>query len=160
MSAYSTESKTPLEVAYDVETMVSDVAFQRRQFERRWYDNNFFDDGYHYRYLSRTTGKIVDLSQMGNTFMPHRAIPEASRQIRGVINLMLANPPTPVVYPEKISMTQFNDPAQYQQAYDKSQQDAMRIGNWIQREWHNQHFYEKLIQMLILTAKHGVSYMK
>lgn len=157
---YGTEAKTSYEVAYDVESMVTQVAFQRRPFERRWYDNNFFDDGYHYRYLSRTTGKIVDLSQMGDSFMPHRAIPEASRQIRGVINLMLANPPTPVVYPEKISMTQFQDPAQYQQAYDDSQKSAGRIGNWIQREWHNYHFYEKLIQMLILAAKHGVSFMK
>lgn len=159
-SLYGTEKATSYQIGFDVEEMVSSVSFQRRPFERRWYDNNFFDDGYHYRYISRTTGKIVDLSQMGDSFIPHRAIPESSRQIRGVINLMLANPPTPVVYPEKISMTQFPGQTQYEQALKDSQTTSSRIGIWITNEWRNQHFYEKLIYMLLLAAKNSVSFMK
>ena len=73
----------------------------RRVFERRWYDNNFFDDGFHYRYLSRTTNKIVDLSERATIYTPQRAIPKASRQIRGVANLLVSQDPTPAVYPEE-----------------------------------------------------------
>ena len=83
----------------------------RRSFERRWYDNKFFDDGYHFRFLQRSTNKIIDLSERTNIYNPTRAIPKASRQIRGVANLLMSNDPTPIVYPEKVSILQNPDEA-------------------------------------------------
>src|SRR4030067_3269076 len=90
-----------------VEDLVTMAKSARRAFERRWYDNNFFDDGYHFRYLSRTQNKIVDVSNDVNIYNPLRAIPKASRQIRGVANLLVSQDPVPVVYPEKINKASF-----------------------------------------------------
>lgn len=160
MAKSDTSSATSYQTAWAVEGMVQTSDSQRKQFERRWYDNNFFDDGYHYRYMSRTTGKIVDLSQMGDTFIPHRAIPKASRQIRGVANLLLANEPTPVVYPDKTSFAPTADPALALQAKKKASEIAKRVGNWLENEWKHQHLKEKLIRMVLLAAKHGVSYLE
>jgi hypothetical protein len=46
----------------------------KRVFSRKWYENNFFDDGYHSRFIHRTTGKIVDSSSRDNG-IPKRVIP-------------------------------------------------------------------------------------
>src|SRR3990172_2141395 len=85
----------------------------RMNFERHWYDNNFFDDGFHFRYWSRQQNKIVDLSANSTIYNPMRAIPKASRQIRGLANLLMGSDPTPVVYPERVNAAAF--PTQPQQ---------------------------------------------
>lgn len=136
------------------------VASHRKSFERRWYDNNFFDDGYHFRYVSRTTNKVVDLTDKSQSNVPHRAIPKASRQIRGVANLLLQPEYRPVVYPERVSKYSFQDPKEYAKAVEVAKQNAKRIGNWITYEWDRQELKEKLIHMVLLAAKHGVSYLK
>lgn len=145
---------------------------QRRFFERRWYDNNFFDDGKHFRYVSRSTGKIVDLSDKANMNIPTRSIPKASRQIRGIANLLMQPEYVPVVYPEKVSAANYGGgqmdpqtgqtqlPPEYEQAKKSASETAKRIGHWIQEEWKDQHLESKMIQMVILAAKHGVSFMQ
>ena len=64
-----------------VDDMMTAAKDSRRSYERRWYDNNFFDDGFHFRYLSRSQNKIIDLSERQTIYNPIRAIPKASRQI-------------------------------------------------------------------------------
>lgn len=153
----------------------------RRTQERICYDNNFFDDGYHHRFLSRTTNKIVDLSERSTVYNPNRAIPKASRQIRGVANLLLINDPTPVVYPETINLGAYppvQQPGQIdpqtgqmgqpqmmpnpelKKAMDAAKQSALLKGHWLEEEWKEQELSEKLAFMIILAAKHGVAYMQ
>lgn len=139
--------------AFRVEEFVLAEGRKRKPFERRWYNNNFFDDGFHYRFVSRTTGRIVDLSASQDSFIPFRAIPKASRQIRGVANLILANQPQPVIYPEKVSV---QDTEAYQQAKDT----AKKVGWWIEDQWKQKDLNELLTHMILLTSKHGVSFMK
>ncbi len=120
---------------------------QRRNFERHWYDNNFFDDGYHYRFLQRSTNKIIDLSERSTIYVPKRAIPKASRQIRGVANLLVTSDPTPVIYPERVSESQYppqrqTDPMTGQTilipnpAIEQARQEAKRVakgsGHWVE----------------------------
>lgn len=133
---------------------------QRRSFERRWYDNNFFDDGFHFRFLSRQTNKIVDLSEKSTVYSPTRVIPKASRQIRGIANLLLFNDPTPSVYPENISQSDFANPEDYQQALKEAKHYALRTGHWLTEEWKNQEMMDKIAHMCLLTLKHGVSYLQ
>lgn len=159
-------------MAQVVDELKTTAESQRKSFERRWYDNNFFDDGKHFRFVSRSTGKIVDLSSRNDLDLPTRAIPKASRQIRGVANLLMQPEYVPVVYPEKVSSSNYppaqQDPQtgqliqspEYLQAMEQSKQSAKRIGHWLQEEWKDQHLTEQLIQMLILSAKHGVSYIQ
>ena len=135
-------------------------ATQRHKFERRWYDNNFFDDGFHFRYVSRTTGKILDQSESSSLGMPQRSIPKASRQIRGVANLLLGPEYTPVIYPEAISKVNYQDPLMYKAAEELAKEIAKKTGHFIQEEWREQHLKEKLIHMVILAAKHGVSFLQ
>jgi len=158
-----------------VEDLVTMAKSARRAFERRWYDNNFFDDGYHFRYLSRTQNKIVDVSNDVNIYNPLRAIPKASRQIRGVANLLVSQDPVPVVYPEKINKASFpqsqevdpntgqpvmQDNPEYKAAIQLARDIAKKSGHWIQEEFRKQNILEQLALMVILTAKHGVSFMK
>ena len=81
MSDYKDTSYISFEqMAQRVNEMMGYAYNQRRGFERRWYDNNFFDDGYHYRYLNKVTNKIVDLSEKSTIYNPLRAIPKAFKQ--------------------------------------------------------------------------------
>src|SRR3990167_8882616 len=93
-----------------VEQMVNQRVTQRHKYERRWYDNNFFDDCHHFRVISRKTGRVIDTIGKTAGFV-ERAIPRASLQIRGVSNLLFSAEPYPVVYPERVSASQFMDVA-------------------------------------------------
>lgn len=159
-------------MAQVVDELKTTAESQRRFFERRWYDNNFFDDGKHFRYVSRSTGKIVDLSDKTQVNIPTRAIPKASRQIRGIANLLMQPEYVPVVYPEKVSASNYGEGQQdpqtgqtqpdpdYTKAKESAKKSAKQIGHWLQEEWKEQHLEEKLIQMILLTAKHGVSFLQ
>lgn len=152
----------------EVDEMMRYDSDSRRSFERRWYNNNFFDDGFHFRFVSRDTGRIVDLTDIKNSGAPKRNIPKASRQIRGVANLLLAPDYVPVVYPETLSISQFmddqQDPAQsmevYEQAKEIAKQVAMKQGHWLRQEWLNQELSDKLVHVVLLAAKHGIAYLQ
>jgi hypothetical protein len=149
-----------------VEELVNFSKNQRRSFERRWYDNNFFDDGFHYRFLQRTTNKIIDLSERASIYNPMRAIPKASRQIRGVVNLLVSSDPTPTVYPERILKERFIDmmgqldEQSFKQAQDVAKEAARKRGFWLEEEFKAQEITEKMAFLLLLAAKHGVAFMQ
>lgn len=159
MNAKTAFVATP-QIGMEVEKMVKLAEMQRKSFERRWYNNNFFDDGYHYRYVSRTTGRVVDLSTTSDTFIPYRAIPKASRQLRGIANLLASNEWTPVIFPEKQLISNYQDQAVYDEAMTQARERAKKIGLWVQNVWRDYDLEELIIQMLLLTGKHGVSYMQ
>lgn len=133
---------------------------KRRGFERRWYDNNFFDDGYHFRYMSRSENKIVDLSERQSIYAPMRAIPIASRQIRGIANLLMSQDLIPIIYPEKISTSQFQIEQEYKEALEEAKRIAKASGHWLEEEFKEQMIRQKLAHMSILTPKHHISYLQ
>jgi len=162
-------------ISAEIDNAVERYATQRRPFERRWYDNNFFDDGYHFRYLSGKTGKIVDESSSSHQTAPKRSIPKASRQIRGIASLLLQLEPYPAIYPKRVDKSQYPpiqalDPQtgqpkeqpnpEYLQALEAAKEEAKNIGFWLEDEWDEQDMDEKLIHMIILAAKHGISYLQ
>lgn len=147
-------------IAMAIDAVMNSYEMNRRKFERSWYDNNFFDDGYHFRYVSRETGKIVDMSNSKNFNAPQRAIPKASRQIRGIANLLMGPEYTPVIYPSKVSRINFGQTAEYEEAVKESINVAKRTGQWVSKEFDRQEMLDKVMLMLILSAKHGVSYMQ
>lgn len=155
-----TSSLGTLRIASEVESFVFMQDMKRRNFERRWYDNNFFDDGYHFRFVSRSTGKIIDVSAGKNTLGPNRAIPKASRQIRAIANLLMGPEPFPVVYPEALNKNYYPDPEEFKKAKEVAKITAQNIGQWVEREWKKQELEEKLTLALILAAKHGVSFLQ
>ena len=163
----ASENITTDKIGQFVYELINYASTERRSFERRWYDNNFFDDGYHYRYLQRTTNKIVDLSDRSNMYNPMRAVPKASRQIRGMANLLVANDPTPVVFPERVLKSRFIDKFSgqlnkdtYQLALNIAKEAAKKRGYWLEQEFAHQELAEKIAFMVILAAKHGVSWLQ
>jgi len=160
LDKYSTSKIESSGIGQAVEEMKTMAENQRRSHEKRWYDNNFFDDGHHFRFLSRSTGKIVDLSKRSNIFQPLRAIPKASRQIRGIVNLLMQGDFIPVVYPEKVLKNNYDQDGEYDKALELSKSIAKRVGHWLQEEWRNQDMFSKLAHMGLLTSKHSVSYMQ
>jgi len=122
---FQTSSVKTEDIGQVIDETVTAYKSTRYSFERRWYDNKFFDDGFHFRFLQRTTNKIVDLAERASMYTPTRAIPKASRQVRGVANLLMSNDPTPVVYPERINTHAFGED---QQALQQAQQQAQSQG--------------------------------
>ncbi len=159
------------QIGQAVEEMVTNAISRRKAHERRWYDNNFFDDGYHFRTVSKKTGRVVDHTSRGSSYV-ERAIPRASRQIRGVSNLLFAAEPYPVVYPKRISMSDFpkvQDPQtgqpmpnpEYKQAMDQAKEVARKQGIWLTTEWEDeQELPTKLIDLILLSAKNSVSWLQ
>jgi hypothetical protein len=148
-----------------VEDMKMTAKNRRRTFERRWYDNNFFDDGFHFRYLSRSSNKIVDLSERATIYTPQRSIPKASRQIRGIANLLMSSDPTPAVYPENIDPRGINDPKLVEHAKEMAKTEAQKRGMWLTEAWRTpdeseETVLDKLALVALLSLKHGVAYMK
>ena len=143
------------------DSMQNLFSMQRKPFERRWYDNNFFDDGHHFRYVSRMTGKIIDSNdRMGNND-PKRAIPKASRQIRGVANLLSQADYMPVVYPQQPKPTGGLNEGQTEEIENKLTMElAKKVGTWVQREWKNQELADKMVQLIILAAKNSVAFLQ
>ena len=110
--------------------MIEDMNFQaimrRRGWERRWYNTNWFDDGLHFRVMSKRTGQIIDHVSRNSGFI-ERAIPRASKQIRGIGALLLTPDYYPVVYPERTTQEKFRDKITGQvnmQAFQKAQEEA------------------------------------
>lgn len=172
---YSTNKLGKEQIGQAVDDMMTADKNLRWSFERRWYDNNFFDDGYHFRYMSRTQNKIVDLSQASTIWAPMRSIPKASRQIRGVANLLTSRNFIPIIYPEKVSSVQFpqiptQDPntgqpvmapnPEYKKALEEAKRIAKASGHWVSEEFKSMGLIEKLAFMILLTAKHGVSFIQ
>ena len=175
IQSYSTSKYTDAQIGPIVEAMMVEAKDTRRNFERRWYDNKFFDDGFHFRYLSRQANKIVDLSDRANLWNPMRAIPKASKQVRGMVNLLVSQDYTPVVYPERVNKKAFEveqlDPKtgqpakmvtpEYQKAVDEAKRVAQVTGHWIEEEFKKQEIKEqKIPHMGLLTAIGGISYLK
>jgi hypothetical protein len=157
---YSTSRVATADIGQAIDELKNFSADERKPHERRWYDNNFFDDGYHFRYLRRTDNKIIDLSSRATLWAPMRAIPKASKQLRGVANLLVSNDPIPVVYPEKVYKGAFTNPAEYQQALDEAKRIAKTSGHWLSEEFKKQSLSEKFAHMVILAGKHSVSWLK
>lgn len=148
-----------------VEGLVGQAITQRRKHERRWYDNQFFDDGYHFRVISRKTGRVIDTIGKLTGFV-ERAIPRASLQIRGVSNLLFSTEPYPVVYPERITIEQFRnqmgqiDELRYKAAQDQAKELARKRGLFLTNKWEENSLDIKLIDMILLAAKGAVSYLQ
>lgn len=156
-------------IGFEIDQMVAMADNQRKGFERKWYDHNFFDDGYHFRYVSRKTGKIADLSDAGSANMPQRAIPKASRQIRGVANLLLSPKYVPVVFPDKVPKSNYQtlvngqvvlDDVAYDNARQKAKTIAQKRGSWLEEEWRTQLMRAKLTLQLLLSFKNSVAFIK
>ncbi len=151
--------------------MVEDMNFQaimrRRAWERRWYNTNWFDDGLHFRVMSKRTGQIIDHVQRNSGFI-ERAIPRASKQIRGIASLLLTPDYYPVVYPENITEEDFRDKKtdsirvpEFEQAKKDAKEEARKRGVFLQTTWEDDLDLElKLMDMILLSAKNGISFLK
>ena len=157
---YSTSNVQTRNIGDVVDQMMKVCEDTRRGHTKRWYDNNFFDDGYHFRYLNRQENKVVDLASRQTIWEPMRAIPKASRQIRGIANLMLSQDPTPIVYPDKVKKYAYATPEEWKQAIEVAKDIATKIGCFLKEEYKKQDLLEKLALMVILTCKHSVSYLQ
>lgn len=161
----STSTVDTADMGQAVEEMKSTGKARRRLLERRWYDNNFFDDGFHFRYYSRSSNKVVDLSERSTIYTPQRSIPKSSKQIRSVMNLLMQSDPTPTVYPEYINPKDFKNPKMYEFLKKEKEKEAQYRGKWLLNEWKKEtgdgeSVLDKIALMTLLTMKHSVSFME
>jgi len=143
-----------------IESFITSI--NRQKWERRWFDNRFFDDGTHFKYVSKKTGRVIDYAGNPN-IASERAIPRASRQIRGIVNLLEAPEPTPVVYPDPIYKWNYKgDEQAYMMALEQSKHQARRAGQWLSTIWndYDEGLAIKFIDMLLMAAKDGISYLQ
>lgn len=157
---YSTAKIPTADIGQAIDEIMTADKDSRKPHERRWYDNNFFDDGYHFRYLSRTQNKIVDLSERSTLWAPMRAIPKASKQLRGIANLLVSQDYIPVGYPRKLDKYAYPTPEQYQMELEKAKKEAYQTDCWLSNEFKEQDLLEKLAHMVLLTGKHSISWLQ
>lgn len=158
--SYTTSDIETRKIGQVVDEMMNTAQQTRQGHERRWYDNDFFYDGYHFRYVSRERNKIIDVQEKATLYSPFRAIPKASRQIDGITNLLVSNNYTPVVYPEKIDKRMYELPKMYEVAKEEAKTIARNSGHWLEEEFKNQDIHLKVPQMVILSARNSISYMQ
>ena len=162
--AHSPDSKA---IGKFVEDSNFQAIMRRRSWERRWYNTSWFDDGLHFRVMSKRTGQIIDHVQRYSGFI-ERALPRASKQIRGIGSLLLTPDYYPVVYPERTTSEQYMDKLTglvdqqaFTAAQDKAQREAKLRGIFLQRTWEDELKLElKIADMILLTLKHGISFMQ
>lgn len=162
-----TKSPGTREVGAWVEGSVFQAIMRRRAWERRWYNNNWFDDGLHFRVMSKRTGQIIDHVQRQSGFI-ERAIPRASKQIRGIGALLLTPDYYPVVYPKRVIEDDFRnkvtgqvDQAAYQKEQQQAEEMAKKQGIFLQTTWEDELQLElKLSDMILLSLKNGISYLQ
>lgn len=150
-----------------IEDMNFQAIMRRRSWERRWYNTNWFDDGLHFRVMSKRTGQVIDHVQRNTGFI-ERAIPRASKQIRGIGALLLTPDYYPVVYPERITEEDYRnkitgqiDQEAYNKAEEEAKQEARKRGIFLTTTWEDDLDLEtKLADMILLTAKNGISYLQ
>lgn len=150
-----------------IEDMNFQAIMRRRSWERRWYNTQWFDDGLHFRVMSKRTGQIIDHVNRYSGFI-ERAIPRASKQVRGIGALLLTPDYYPVVYPENILMEKYKDKvtkqvnmAEYQKAKDYASSQAKLKGLALQTIWEDELELElKLSDMILTTAKQGISFLQ
>lgn len=148
-------------VAQQVKDAIANYRQMRVKYERTWYDNNYFDDGFHFRYVSRNTGRIIDKTNASNAPNKMRAIPKASKQIRGIANLLTSTNPHPVLYPERQLISKFNgDVELWNQAKKMAQEIAKKQSHWLNNEMDEDEVINKLTEIIILACKNSVAYLK
>ncbi len=161
MNQNSTSTMSSDVAAGQLASMITSAKQMRIRWERTWYDNGFFDDGFHFRYVSRDTGRIIDKSNASNAPNKMRAIPKASKQIRGIANLLVGTNPHPVILPERIMQGQFGgDVKAYAEAKEWAKQTAKKSGHWLYEEFAQADIEDKLIEMIIMGSKQSISYLK
>lgn len=161
---HSPDSKA---IGKQIEDMNFQAIMRRRSWERRWYNTNWFDDGLHFRVQSKRTGQIIDHVERNSGFI-ERAIPRASKQIRGIGALLLTPEYYPVVYPERTTEENFRnkitgqvDQQAFEQAKKIAKENARKQGIFLQTTWEDDLQLElKLADMILLTAKNGISFMQ
>ncbi|KKL86595.1 hypothetical protein LCGC14_1943180 [marine sediment metagenome] len=147
-------------ISQEIDNMMLLAKNTRKPFARSWYNNNFFDDGFHLRTISRTTGRIIDRGRAATLYSPRRAIPKASRQIRGMANLMLSQDYVPQIRPEKVTNVNYPQAEEFQEAKQDAKLVAKRVGHWLTEEWNDQDLDIKMVQMVMLTMKNYISYIQ
>ena len=99
---YFTDRMDAQQMGQTVDVLMTQAQDARRGFERRWYDNNFFDDGYHFRYLSRQQNKIVDLADRSTIYNPLRAIPKRGSEPQRIVAAPACASPSPQCHPLRV----------------------------------------------------------
>jgi hypothetical protein len=90
-----------------------------------------------------------------------RAIPKASKQIRGIANLLTSTRPHPVLYPERKLLSAFNgDVELWQQAKKMAMEIAKKQSHWLNNEMDDDEVIDKLTEIIILTCKNSVAFLK
>ena len=181
MAKSYTTHLTTKQISHHTDQVIQLSETQRKQFARRWYDNNFFDDGYHFRFVHPKTGRVIDHTD-SDLFHHRRAIPKASRQIRGMANLLQSRNFVPIIFPEYVSPRKFDNRnpivnpqsqqpltddsgkpmTEYDIAVKVAKEYAQRTGRWIINQWDEDKMdIQSLInEMMINTMKHGVSFLQ
>lgn len=126
----------------------NDATFKYR---RQWYLNDNFYNGKHFVWWRRSTGTIDRIQPPKGTVL--RSIPKASRQIDSIQNLLLANRPRWVVYPE---------PGGTEEGVisEESQKIAQKSAQWLEFQWDRLNMDEKIADLAHFALKYPFGFLE
>lgn len=127
----------------------------RRQYEMRWYlIDNFWENNHFVKSLNQL-GQLEPLKFPKGIQI--RPIPRAKKQIKAAVNILLANDPKWVIYPDidpDELASQANDP----QLAQKYTDHVKRISQWLDDLWHFLYLKDAIAEGVQNAEKHNVCY--
>ncbi len=119
------------------------------KFRRQWYLNDNFYDGKHFVWWRKSTGTIDRIQPPKGSVL--RSIPKASRQIDAVQNLITANRPRWVVYPEENVEGMVTEDAE---------KIAAKKRQWLEYQWDRNNMDEKIDDLVHYALKYPFSFFE
>lgn len=119
------------------------------KYRRQWYLNDNFYDGRHFVWWRKSTGTIDRVQPPRGMVL--RSIPKSSKAIDTIQNLILANDPRWVVYPEKDMEGNIGQP----------QEDiAKRSAQWLDFQWDRLNMKEEIGSLVHYALKFPFSFIQ
>lgn len=124
-----------------VDTKLQSYSDARFRFERNWYVADNFWDGNHFVWWRKSTGTIDRIQPPKGTVL--RQVPKLKKQFEAMANLIMANDPRWIAYPDEAN----------EEENDRTEQYARRRRMWLENVWDDENMKGKCVDAVIAALK-------
>ncbi len=136
-----------------VDTKIQTYTDARFKYEKNWYLADNFWDGNHFVWWRESTGTIDRVKPPKGTML--RQVPKLKKQFEAMANLIVANDPRWVAYPD-VDDEDIQDEKAMKQAVDFS----VKRRKWLENIWDVENMKGKIIDLVIAALKFPHSVME
>jgi len=134
------------DLAQWVENKISTYTEARFKYEKNWYLSDNFWDGNHFVWWRESTGTIDRVKPPKGTML--RQVPKLKKQFEAMANLIVANDPRWVAYPD-VNGDETDDEEQMKKQIEYS----IKRRKWLENIWDVENMKGKIIDLVIAALK-------